>query len=114
MVIRIHSPTRAEGKQDWSDVPNPKMISRAQTTALSLKKSRPGQSSGLDQFSICKVWDDAGSNDGPHLWFSKHESYEKELELQEVGSGKYQEGRKLRITIIRWGTYHSIKWIPTV
>lgn len=64
-VIRIHSPMRAERKQYWSDVPSREMISSAHAAALSLKRSQAGQSGGLDQFGSCKVWGDAGPNDGP-------------------------------------------------
>ncbi|XP_031380000.1 sialyltransferase-like protein 1 [Punica granatum] len=64
-VIRIHSPMRAERKQDWSDVPSREMISRAHAATLSLKRSQAGQTGGLGQFGSCKVWGDAGLNDGP-------------------------------------------------
>lgn len=50
-VIRIHSPMRAQRKQDWSDVPTREMISRAHAAALRLKRGR-----GLGQFGSCKVW----------------------------------------------------------
>lgn len=62
-VIRIHSPMRAERKQDWSDVPSREMISKAHAAALRLKR---GQSS-LGQFGSCKVWgnaDDSGPISG--------------------------------------------------
>ena len=52
-VIRIHSPIRAERKQDWSDMPSREMISRAHAAALRLKR---GQSGDLGQFGSCKVW----------------------------------------------------------
>lgn len=52
-VIRIHSPMRAERKQDWSDMPSREMISRAHAAALRLKR---GQSGDLGQFGSCKVW----------------------------------------------------------
>ncbi|KAK4845315.1 hypothetical protein QYF36_003494 [Acer negundo] len=55
-VIRIHSPMRAERKQDWSDVPSREMISRAHAAALRLKRSQAGQVGGLGQFGSCKVW----------------------------------------------------------
>ncbi|XP_057982573.1 sialyltransferase-like protein 1 [Malania oleifera] len=52
-VIRIHSPMRAKRNQDWSDVPDREMISRAHAAALRLKR---GQAGGLGQFGSCKVW----------------------------------------------------------
>lgn len=52
-VIRIHSPMRAERKQDWSDVPSREMISKAHAAALRLIRSQPD---GLGQFGSCKVW----------------------------------------------------------
>ncbi|XP_047323937.1 sialyltransferase-like protein 1 [Impatiens glandulifera] len=65
-VIRIHSPMRAERKEDWSDVPTREMISRAQAAALQLKRSRTGQGGGIGQFGNCKVWGKVGPDDvGP-------------------------------------------------
>ncbi|KAM7251750.1 hypothetical protein ACFE04_023633 [Oxalis oulophora] len=55
-VIRIHSPMRAEMKQDWSDVPSREMIGRAHAAALHLKRSQAGEVGGLGQFGSCKVW----------------------------------------------------------
>nr|GMC46210.1 sialyltransferase-like protein 1 [Ipomoea batatas] len=59
-VIRIHSPMRAQRKQDWSDVPSREMINRAQKAALQLKRSAVDQVGGLGQFVNCKVWGNAG------------------------------------------------------
>ncbi|XP_057489329.1 sialyltransferase-like protein 1 isoform X1 [Actinidia eriantha] len=59
-VIRIHSPMRAKRKQDWSDVPSRKIISRAHAAALCLKRSQNGQVGGLGQFGSCKVWGNVG------------------------------------------------------
>ena len=59
-VIRIHSPMRANRKQDWSDVPSREMISRAHEAALRLKRSQNGQVGGLGQFGSCKVWGNVG------------------------------------------------------
>ncbi|KAJ9132883.1 hypothetical protein P3X46_033708 [Hevea brasiliensis] len=78
-VIRIHSPTRAQRKQDWSDVPSREMISRAHAAALHLKRGR-----GPGQFGSCKVWGnvDPDSN-GPISGSSdmsdvrKHSNYNK-------------------------------------
>ncbi|CAK9166156.1 unnamed protein product [Ilex paraguariensis] len=61
-VIRIHSPMRAERKQDWSDVPSREMIRRAHAAALHLKRSQAGQDGRLGQFGSCKIW----GNVGPH------------------------------------------------
>ncbi|XAR58327.1 Alpha-N-acetylneuraminate alpha-2,8-sialyltransferase [Bertholletia excelsa] len=61
-VIRIHSPMRAERKQDWSDVPNREMISRAHAAALRLKRSESGEGGGLGQFGSCKVWGSVDSD----------------------------------------------------
>ncbi|XP_022725800.1 LOW QUALITY PROTEIN: sialyltransferase-like protein 1 [Durio zibethinus] len=52
-VIRIHSPMRAKRKQDWSDVPNREMISRAHAAALRIKR---GAADLWGQFGSCKVW----------------------------------------------------------
>ncbi|OAY52553.1 sialyltransferase-like protein 1 [Manihot esculenta] len=60
-VIRIHSPMRAQRKQDWSDVPSREMISRAHAAALHLKRGR-----GPGQFGSCKVWGNVDpDNSGP-------------------------------------------------
>nr|GMD10853.1 sialyltransferase-like protein 1 [Ipomoea batatas] len=59
-VIRIHSPMRAQRKQDWSDVPSREMINRAQKAALQLKRSVVDKVGGLGQFVNCKVWGNAG------------------------------------------------------
>lgn len=55
-VIRIHSPMRAERKQDWSDVPSRELISRAHAAALRLKRGHSDKSVALGQFGSCKVW----------------------------------------------------------
>lgn len=65
-VIRIHSPMRAERKQDWSDVPSREMISRAHAAALRLQKGQADQAGDLGQFGNCKVWGNGGpENSGP-------------------------------------------------
>ncbi|KAM7509319.1 hypothetical protein LguiA_019772 [Lonicera macranthoides] len=65
-AIRIHSPMRAQRKQDWSDVPSREMIGRAHAAALRLKRSQGGQVNGLGQFGNCKVWSNVGPSDsGP-------------------------------------------------
>ncbi|CAH9072595.1 unnamed protein product [Cuscuta europaea] len=56
-VIRIHSPMRAQRKQDWSDVPSRVTINRAHKAALRLKRSADGK---VGQFVNCKVWGNAG------------------------------------------------------
>ncbi|CAA2978224.1 sialyltransferase 1 [Olea europaea subsp. europaea] len=58
-VIRIHSPMRAERKQDWSDVPTREMISRAHAAAVRVKKNQTGEDGDLGQFHNCKVWGNA-------------------------------------------------------
>ncbi|CAL9198534.1 unnamed protein product [Musa hybrid cultivar] len=60
-VIRIHSPMRAERKQDWSDVPSKEIIRSAHTVALRLKRQQTGQEGDLGPFGNCKVW---GTMDG--------------------------------------------------
>lgn len=55
-VIRIHSPMRAERKQDWSDVPTKEIIRDAHAAALRLKKGMSGQGNDLGPFVSCKVW----------------------------------------------------------
>ncbi|CAL9128578.1 unnamed protein product [Musa textilis] len=60
-VIRIHSPMRAERKQDWSDVPSKEIIRSTQTAALRLKREQTGQEGDLGPFGNCKVW---GTMDG--------------------------------------------------
>ncbi|KAG6415613.1 hypothetical protein SASPL_123026 [Salvia splendens] len=60
-VIRIHSPMRAERKQDWSDIPSRAAISKAHSTAVRLKKSQDDQSSNMGQFRNCKVWGNSGA-----------------------------------------------------
>ncbi|KAL6509133.1 purple acid phosphatase [Orobanche gracilis] len=57
-VIRIHSPMRAERKQDWSDIPSRETISRAHSAAVSLRKNQASQDVG--QFRNCKVWGNSG------------------------------------------------------
>ncbi|KAL8544293.1 hypothetical protein ACS0TY_004724 [Phlomoides rotata] len=59
-VIRIHSPMRAERKQDWSDIPSREAISRAHSAAVRLQKNQDDQTSDLGQFRNCKVWGNAG------------------------------------------------------
>ncbi|KAL8557448.1 hypothetical protein ACS0TY_004755 [Phlomoides rotata] len=59
-VIRIHSPMRAERKQDWSDIPSREAISRAHSAAVRLQKNQDDQNSDLGQFRNCKVWGNAG------------------------------------------------------
>ena len=56
-VIRIHSPMRAERKQDWSDVPDRETIRRAHAAAIHLRKSENGDTG---QFRNCKVWGNSG------------------------------------------------------
>ncbi|XP_010249221.1 PREDICTED: sialyltransferase-like protein 1 [Nelumbo nucifera] len=65
-VIRIHSPMRAERKQDWSDVPSKEMIRKAHTAALKLKRSQADEVGGLGPFGGCKVWGNVGEDsNGP-------------------------------------------------
>ncbi|KAK3039161.1 hypothetical protein RJ639_028907 [Escallonia herrerae] len=61
-VIRIHSPMRAERKQDWSDIPSREMIGRAHAAALRLRRNQAGQTGDLEQFGSCKVWGNVGSS----------------------------------------------------
>ncbi|KAF2322960.1 hypothetical protein GH714_032454 [Hevea brasiliensis] len=68
LVIRIHSPTRAQRKQDWSDVPSREMISRAHAAALHLKRGR-----GPGQFGSCKVWGNVDPEAWAHLRIFRHE-----------------------------------------
>ncbi|KAL1558864.1 purple acid phosphatase [Salvia divinorum] len=60
-VIRIHSPMRAERKQDWSDIPSRAAISKAHSAAVRLKNSQSDQSSNMAQFRNCKVWGNSGA-----------------------------------------------------
>ncbi|KAG6418130.1 hypothetical protein SASPL_120329 [Salvia splendens] len=60
-VIRIHSPMRAERKQDWSDIPSRAAISIAHSAAVRLKKSQDDQSNNMGQFRNCKVWGNSGA-----------------------------------------------------
>lgn len=53
-VIRIHSPVRAERKEDWSDVPSRETISKAHSAALHLKRGETV--ANMKQFGSCKVW----------------------------------------------------------
>ncbi|CAL1391344.1 unnamed protein product [Linum trigynum] len=63
-VIRIHSPMRAQRKQDWSNVPSREMVSRAHAAAMRLKLGE--EIAGLGQFGKCKVWGSAdAANNGP-------------------------------------------------
>ncbi|GAB4847367.1 purple acid phosphatase [Ancistrocladus abbreviatus] len=64
-VIRIHSPMRAQRKQDWSNVPSRDMINRAHAAALCLKRSQTGQSGDLGHFGSCNVWGDVSDYKGP-------------------------------------------------
>lgn len=59
-VIRIHSPMRAERKQDWSDVPSKGIIRNAHAAALRLKKSSSGKVNNVGPFVSCKVWGTVG------------------------------------------------------
>ncbi|GER46829.1 sialyltransferase-like protein [Striga asiatica] len=59
-VIRIHSPMRAERKQEWSDIPSGEKINRAHLAAVRLKKNQAGQEGYLGQFRNCKVWGQSG------------------------------------------------------
>lgn len=59
-VIRIHSPMRAERKQDWSDIPSRETISRAHSAVVRLKKNQAGKDGDLGQFRNCKVWGHSG------------------------------------------------------
>lgn len=63
-VIRIHSPMRAERKQEWSDVPSKEIVRRAHAAALLLKRSQAGQAADLDPFGNCKVWGSVGPDGG--------------------------------------------------
>ncbi|KZV27539.1 CMP-N-acetylneuraminate-beta-galactosamide-alpha-2, 3-sialyltransferase 1 [Dorcoceras hygrometricum] len=58
----IHSPMRAERKEDWSNIPSRETISRAHSAAVCLeKKYQDCQDGGsMGQFRNCKVWGDAG------------------------------------------------------
>ncbi|KAL4201477.1 hypothetical protein AMTRI_Chr02g258820 [Amborella trichopoda] len=65
-VIRIHSPTRANRKQDWSDVPSREMINHAHAAAYHLKRAQTGQmDSDFGPFRSCKVWGSVVSDKGP-------------------------------------------------
>lgn len=59
-VIRIHSPMRAERKQDWSNIPGREKISRAHSAAVRLKRSQDEQDNDFGQFRNCKVWGNSG------------------------------------------------------
>ncbi|KAJ8773022.1 hypothetical protein K2173_028199 [Erythroxylum novogranatense] len=90
-VIRIHSPMRAQRKQDWSDVPSREMISKAHAAALCLKRGRADQAA-LGQFGSCKVWGNVDpDNTGPISGSSdmsevrKYSNYSK-WELMPFGS----------------------------
>ncbi|KAJ4822069.1 purple acid phosphatase [Turnera subulata] len=64
-VIRIHSPMRAQRKQDWSDVPSREMINTAHAAALRLKRGL-SDPSALGEFGSCKVWGNVEpDNEGP-------------------------------------------------
>ncbi|KAJ8460681.1 hypothetical protein OPV22_033607 [Ensete ventricosum] len=63
-VIRIHSPMRAERKQDWADVPSKEIIRSAHTAALRLKREQTGHEGDLGPFGNCKVWGTM-DRDGP-------------------------------------------------
>ncbi|OMO90178.1 Glycosyl transferase, family 29 [Corchorus capsularis] len=80
-VIRIHSPMRANRKQDWSDVPSREMIGRAHAAALRLKRGAAGP---LGQFGGCKVWGNAAPDKSGPISGSpdmsdvrKHSNYSK-------------------------------------
>uniref|UniRef100_A0A2P2K5X6 Sialyltransferase-like protein 1 n=1 Tax=Rhizophora mucronata TaxID=61149 RepID=A0A2P2K5X6_RHIMU len=62
-VIRIHSPMRAQRKQDWSDVPSREMIYRAHAAALRLKRGHADETL-LGQFGSCKVWGNVDPGSG--------------------------------------------------
>ncbi|XP_057530850.1 sialyltransferase-like protein 1 [Amaranthus tricolor] len=55
-VIRIHSPMRAQRREDWSNIPSRDAIKRAHTAAIRLKHSETGQVGNEGQFRNCKFW----------------------------------------------------------
>ncbi|CAN1137573.1 Sialyltransferase-like protein 1 [Linum perenne] len=62
-VIRIHSPMRAQRKQDWNDVPSRETVSKAHAAAMRLKFR---EDAGSGQFGKCKVWGNADADkNGP-------------------------------------------------
>ncbi|XP_010917917.1 sialyltransferase-like protein 5 [Elaeis guineensis] len=63
-VIRIHSPMRAQRKQDWSDVPSKEIRRGAHVAALRLKRKQAGQADDLGPFGNCKVWGSVGPDGG--------------------------------------------------
>nr|CAD1837655.1 unnamed protein product [Ananas comosus var. bracteatus] len=64
-VIRIHSPMRAQRKQDWSDVPSKEVIARAHAAALRLKKTGTGQPDDLGPYTNCRIWGEVDPDSGP-------------------------------------------------
>ncbi|KAK8951455.1 hypothetical protein KSP39_PZI003207 [Platanthera zijinensis] len=73
-VIRIHSPMRANRRQDWSDVPGRNFINLAQKAALSLKKIRAGQPIDVGPFTNCRVWGTASKGTTSPVSGSPHMS----------------------------------------
>ncbi|KAJ6814492.1 sialyltransferase-like protein 5 [Iris pallida] len=63
-VIRIHSPMRAQRKQDWSDVPSKEIIRSAHAAALRLKMGPSSKQDDLGPFGSCKVWGTVGPDGG--------------------------------------------------
>ncbi|KMT06849.1 hypothetical protein BVRB_6g151900 [Beta vulgaris subsp. vulgaris] len=65
-VIRIHSPMRAERKEDWSNIPSREAVRAAHTAAIRLKQTEAGQDGDKGQFRNCKFWGEKGADyNGP-------------------------------------------------
>lgn len=66
MVIRIHSPMRAQRKEDWSNIPSRESIKRAHAAAVPLKPGESGRGGDVGQFRNCKFWGEKGTDyNGP-------------------------------------------------
>lgn len=65
-VIRIHSPMRAQRKEDWSNIPSRESIKRAHAAAVPLKPGESGRGGDVGQFRNCKFWGEKGTDyNGP-------------------------------------------------
>ncbi|KAJ8436081.1 hypothetical protein Cgig2_000983 [Carnegiea gigantea] len=65
-VIRIHSPMRAQRKEDWSNIPSRESIKRAHAAAVRLKQGESGRGGDVGQFRNCKFWGEKGADyNGP-------------------------------------------------
>ncbi|GLT81599.1 hypothetical protein SLE2022_000400 [Rubroshorea leprosula] len=92
-VIRIHSPMRAQRKQDWSDVPSREMISRAHAAALGLKRGQTA--ADLGQFGSCKVWGDVDSDvSGPISGSSDMSDFRKKSNYNKWETMPFESLRK--------------------